>query len=246
MISNGLHAVTGDERLQPEKATVLGPCRVIPHEYLNIRCRSIDVVLPADGAGRGTELADRLAVTLTTNSTSETIVAQRGPYRWLPTFEPTPIDGAADESLSLKEHGVYLITGGLGGIGLTLAEDLARTLKAKLALIGRSPLLAKDQWSTWLATHAADDAVSQRIRSVQALEALGAEVLIIAADVANLSQLQAAVADVHASFGAINGVIHAAGLPGGGMIQLKTQALADAVFAPKVQGTLALATDCAR
>ncbi len=242
VISNGLHAVTGDERLQPEKATVLGPCRVIPHEYPNIRCRSIDVVLPADGTGRETGLADRLAATLTTNAVSETIVAQRGPYRWLPTFEPTPIDGAGDESLPFKERGVYLITGGLGGIGLTLAEDLARGVKARLVLIGRSSLPSKDQWSTWLATHAAGEDIRQRIETVQSLEALGAEVLIIAADVTNLSQLQTAVAEVHARFGAIQGVIHAAGLPGGGMIQLKTPEAAESVMAPKVRGTLILTT----
>ena len=242
VISTGLHVVTGDERLQPEKATVLGPCRVIPHEYPNIRCRSIDVVLPADGTGRENGLADRLAATLTTNFVSETIVAQRGPYRWLPTFEPTPLDGAGDESLPLKEHGVYLITGGLGGIGLTLAEDLARGVKARLVLIGRSSLPSKDQWSTWLATHEAGEDIRQRIEAVQSLEALGAEVLIVAADVANLAQLQAAVAEVHARFGAIQGVIHAAGLPGGGMIQLKTPEAAESVMAPKVKGTQVLAT----
>jgi len=46
VISNGLYAVTGDERLCPEKATVLGPCRVIPVEYPNIACHNIDIVLP--------------------------------------------------------------------------------------------------------------------------------------------------------------------------------------------------------
>ncbi len=242
VISNGLHAVTGDEHLQPEKATVLGTCGVIPQEYPNIACRSIDVVLPASGPGRGAELTDRLAATLTTNSTAETVIAQRGSYRWVPTFEPASIDQAVDAPLPLKEQGVYMITGGLGGIGLTLAEELARTVKAKLVLIGRTPVPPRDHWSTRLAAPETDGDIRRRIEAVQSLEALGAEVLIVAADVTDMAQMQAAVAEVHRRFGAIQGVIHAAGLPGGGMIQLKTPETAERVMAPKVKGTLVLET----
>src|SRR5436853_2410514 len=46
VVSNNLHEVTGTEILQSEKALILGPCKVIPQEYPNISCRSIDIVLP--------------------------------------------------------------------------------------------------------------------------------------------------------------------------------------------------------
>ncbi|KAB8332632.1 acyltransferase domain-containing protein [Scytonema tolypothrichoides VB-61278] len=45
VISNKIQEVNGNETLSPEKATVLGLCKVIPQEYSNITCRSIDVVL---------------------------------------------------------------------------------------------------------------------------------------------------------------------------------------------------------
>src|SRR5262249_11873561 len=50
VVSSSMQAVTGEERLIPEKATVLGPARVIAQEYPQITCRSIDTVLPPTGA----------------------------------------------------------------------------------------------------------------------------------------------------------------------------------------------------
>ena len=80
--------------------------------------------------------------------------------------------------MRLRKGGVYLITGGLGRIGLVLAEYLARTVRAKLILMGRSAFPGRDEWEQWLATHGEEDRVSRRIRKVQAIEELGAEVLI--------------------------------------------------------------------
>jgi acyl transferase domain-containing protein len=47
VVTNNLQEVTGEESLSPEKATVLGLCKVIPQEYPQISCRAVDVVLPA-------------------------------------------------------------------------------------------------------------------------------------------------------------------------------------------------------
>ena len=59
-----------------------------------------------------------------------------------------------------------------------------------------------------------DDPVVQRIRQVKALENLGAEVLIAGADVSSLEQMQAVIAQATLRFGALHGVIHAAGILG--------------------------------
>jgi NAD(P)-dependent dehydrogenase (short-subunit alcohol dehydrogenase family)/acyl carrier protein len=136
---------------------------------------------------------------------------------------------------------VYLITGGLGGIGLVLAEYLARVVRAKLVLVGRSALPMREAWAEWLEAHDEHNATWRKIRQVQALEALGAEVLIASADVADHGQMQAVLARTIERFGTLHGVIHAAGIPAGGMIQVKTPESAAEVLAPKVQGTLVLA-----
>src|SRR5262249_29651224 len=60
VISNGLHDVTGEEEIRPVKAALLGPVRVIPLEYPNVTCRSIDVALPASGSRAEERLVDQL------------------------------------------------------------------------------------------------------------------------------------------------------------------------------------------
>jgi NAD(P)-dependent dehydrogenase (short-subunit alcohol dehydrogenase family)/acyl carrier protein len=142
--------------------------------------------------------------------------------------------------LVLRPKGVYLLTGGLGGIGMGMAEYLAQTLQAKLILTGRSGLPPRESWSDLLVKEGEESAVGQKILQVQALEAAGAEVLVIAADVADEQQMQAAVQQALARFGTIHGVLHMAGVPGMGLIQLKTAETAGSVLAPKVKGTLVL------
>ncbi|MEN8215019.1 MAG: SDR family NAD(P)-dependent oxidoreductase [Pseudomonadota bacterium] len=213
VISNDMQEVTGEERLCPHKATVLGPVKVIPQEYPNISCRSIDVVMPESGSWQAQKLIDQLLVELTTPS-SQRVIAYRGNHRWVQTFEPVRLDNTAAGISPLREGGVYLLTGGLGDIGLTLAEYLAKTVKAKLILTGRSKLPARDEWEQWLTTHDDSDRTSQKLRKVQALEELGAQVLVATSDVADLAQMQAVISKAEARFGQLNGVIHAAGIVG--------------------------------
>ena len=239
VVSNRLHLVTGEETLQPEQATVLGPCGVIPQEYPNITCRNIDVDLPDGKHPAGERLLDQLLTELAMSESLDKVVAYRGGQRWSQIFEQARFDQRADD-IPLREAGVYLITGGLGGIGLALAEYLAETVRPKLVLIGRSAIPERDAWRKWLQTHDEQDPISGKIRQVQTLEALGAEVLVVSADVTNRDEMQAATDRTLERFGAINGVIHAAGIAGGGIIQLKTPETADSVLAPKVKGTLVL------
>ena len=140
----------------------------------------------------------------------------------------------------MRDRGVYLITGGLGGVGLTLADYLARSVNARLVLIGRHGLPDRKEWASYLASHDDDDRVSRQIHVVDALERAGAEVTVLAADVTNVAQMRSAVQEARRRYGRLDGVIHAAGVPGGGVIQLKTSEAAAAVMAPKVAGTQAL------
>ncbi|NEO98309.1 MAG: SDR family NAD(P)-dependent oxidoreductase [Symploca sp. SIO2E9] len=239
VVSNNLQLVTGDELICPEKTTLLGPVKVIPQEYSSISCRSIDIILPQ--AGKSNEqLIDLLLEELQAN-TSEQVIAYRNYHRWVQTFEAIHLNASSQKTTQLKEGGVYLITGGLGGIGLVLAEHLAKTVQAKLILTGRSTLPSRDSWQQWLETHDEQDPVSLKIRKVQELEKLGAEVLVVSADVANQQQMQAVVSEAQERFGQLNGVIHAAGIiPEMSFIRDADQANCEPLFQPKVYGLLVL------
>ena len=152
---------------------------------------------------------------------------------------PWPTGAAA----RLRQGGVYLITGGMGGVGLVLADYLAREFKAKLVLTGTAGAAAARAVGR---PHGVARSAGARMprragfETVEALEAAGGEVLVGAADVIDEAAMRAVVDEACARFGRIDGVIHAAGVAGGGMIQLKTPEIADAVLAPKVTGTQVL------
>ncbi|MFE8601584.1 type I polyketide synthase [Archangium violaceum] len=235
-VTNGMQEVTGGDLVWPEQATVLGPVHVIPREYPSLRCRSVDVSLPPADSLHFERLAGLLAAEASSGS-EEPIVAYRNNRRWVRDFESLRIE---EGTPPLRERGVYLITGGFGGMGLSLAEALATRVKARLVLTSRTGLPAREEWPR-LQEAPGQEETRRRIRAVQRLEELGAEVLVCRADVTELEAMRGAVTAARERFGALHGVIHAAGVPGGGLIQLKTPEAAAAVLAPKVKGTQVLA-----
>ena len=239
IIADNMHNVTGEEELCPAKAALVGAVKVIPQEYANIDCSCIDIVLSEKGNGNNQRLVDQLMLELSQEKPDK-IAAFRGNYYWLPTFEPIRLEKKEERQIRLKEKGVYLITGGLGGIGFELANHLARKVHARLVLTGRSAFPAKEEWDRWLDTHDVEDKISLKIRKIQELEDIGAEVLVCSANVANLEEMQAVVTQAGQRFGRINGIIHAAGIPDGCVIHLRTREMTDEILSPKVIGTLVL------
>ncbi|BAZ70870.1 beta-ketoacyl synthase (plasmid) [Fischerella sp. NIES-4106] len=240
VVSNNMQPVTGEEVLCPEKATILGAVQVIPVEHSNINCRSIDVVLSSSGSRQEEKLVDQLLTELTTQS-SDSVIAYRGVHRWVRTFEPVKLDKAIKGKSRLREEGVYLITGGLGGVGLVVAEHLAHTVHAKLILTGRSAFPERDKWEQWLANHNNQDVISNKIQKLLAIEALGSEIQVVSADVANLEKMQEIITQAEKRYGQINGVIHCAGVVDyAGVIFRRSREMTESVMAPKVNGVLVL------
>jgi thioesterase domain-containing protein/malonyl CoA-acyl carrier protein transacylase/NAD(P)-dependent dehydrogenase (short-subunit alcohol dehydrogenase family) len=237
VVTDGVQPAGGAPVLHPERATVLGPVRVIPRELPGVTCQAIDVT-----AGTDPQTLRRLAAQITAEiavAPAEAAVAYRGETRLVERFEPQSVPAPTGAG-PLRRRGVYLITGGLGGIGLLQAEHLARAVQARLILVGRRGLPPREEWGSWLATHTRIDATSRRIRKVQALEALGAEVQIAQADVTNLEAMRQVVHAAQTRFGQIDGVLHAAGVLEDGVLQLKTREAARRVLDPKVRGALVL------
>lgn len=235
VLSSNMQAIIGEDVIYPLKSILLGPCKVIPKEYSNLTCRSIDIVPTHEQE----ELIGQLLCEFSAE-VNENIVAYRHNKRFVEDYEPIVLKKTTLMPEKLKENGVYLITGGTGGIGLVLAEYMAQIPNIKLVLTGRSAFPEKDKWEQWSKEHGLNDKVSKIIQKVRVLEQMGAEVLILSAEVSDLNQMQNAVSQVESRFGKINGVIHAAGIPGDGVIQLKTREMVEKVFSPKVKGTLVL------
>lgn len=250
VVTNGALCIDAEAVPYAEKATVLGPCRVIPREMLNISCSLVDIATPHSNSERrnhcsgdsSDELHAGIASLITelgAPAATETIAWRNG-VRHKQQVTAFPGFSEAESQSRLKEQGVYLITGGLGGIGSELSRWLARNLKATLVLIGRTPLPQRSEWSSWLAESDDDDQISRAIRTVRELERLGATVRAFAADVTVIEEMQTAIAEVNAEFGKIDGVFHAAGVIRDNLIPIKSQRDIEEVFSAKLYGTLVL------
>ncbi len=237
--ANAYEAIGGDGVL-PEGALAGGVARVARREVPHVMARVVDLPL-VDAPSTSWPALARFVLDEFDIEDAVPVVAYRNGRRWVQEFEPVALEAPAPDRAPLAQGGAYLITGGLGGLGLTIAAALAKP-GARLALVGRTGLPQRDDWPSYLERAAADDRRARQIRAVQALEAAGAKVMAFAADVADRVSMGMAVSAARAAFGHFDAVFHAAGVAGGGLIALKTKEAAAAVLAPKVRGTRALLT----
>ena len=246
MLSDNLQDVTGDESISPEKSTALGCIKVIPQEFSNIRCRNIDIILPPSGSKQEEELFQHLLEEISMSS-ADTIIAYRNNRRWVQTYEAVKLvlDEKSTSKQPLRQGGVYLITGGLGKIGLLFAEFLVEAVGARLILTGRSAFPDKQKWERWLSDHQPSDATGQLIRRIKALEEKGGKVMVFSADTADETKMREVVAQAEKNFGLVNGVLHAAGVTRGHANQCAvediSEVMVDQQFHSKVHGLLVLA-----
>jgi len=210
VVTGGMQRVTTEPVGHPEHALILGPVRVIPRE-LGVACRSIDAPGMAAAA-----IADELEV-----ASPDATVALRGTDRFVEVLAPLP-PSAQPAASAIRTGGVYLITGGTGGIGRALAEHLARTHGARVVMVGRSTPPDADRFLTLL-------------------RALGGDGAFVAADVTRVDDMRRAVTVANTRFGRLAGVFHAAGTLDDGLVAEKDLDACRRVLAPKVQGTIAVA-----
>lgn len=204
VLTSGTQLVLGDEILRPENATMIGACRVLPVEDPSLSCRLIDFNV------NGTSAEHVLGEIL---RNGPTVSALRGDYRWTPHYASREISAQP----AIKQGGVYLITGGRGGIGLTIAQHFADTRHARLVLVGRTPA-----------------------QPLPELDQSAAEVINFTADASDPEQMHNVIVETLKRFGTIDGVIHAAGVADDGSYHTKTLTHMRNVLAPKVKGALVL------
>jgi NAD(P)-dependent dehydrogenase (short-subunit alcohol dehydrogenase family) len=225
LTTNGVWARPGD-KLVPVRSTLPGLIRTALTEQAVPVVRQVD--LPAD-APDAWAAAIRTELSCTEHTA---VVAHRGRERLVPRLRAVAPKSAPEGMPTFVPGGIYLLTGGLGGIGQVVAEYLLTEVKAKLLLIGRS-----------LATS------EENGRRLAELAALG-EVDYQLADVADITALTAAVDRAERRWAQpLAGVLHLAGADVSHRWQrLEEHTLVNELpdsffdmYGPKVSGTLALA-----
>lgn len=214
IVSVQAQAVAEADTIIPEHALVWGIASVIPKEFSYIRCCCIDIpsIVPDTQ-----DVAEKILRESAYSQEPRTAI--RGGKRWVEEWETVLTQGQRLPSLPIKDGGVYLITGGLGEIGLEIAAFIAIQAKVKLYLLSRN---------------SAPDHVLMRLTS---LAQYNAEIHFLQGDVADIQHMRQIVASITQRSGKLNGIIHAAGIVKDGLLLNKELVTYKDVLRPKVDGT---------
>ncbi|MBQ0826805.1 SDR family NAD(P)-dependent oxidoreductase [Streptomyces tagetis] len=202
----------------PARTALGGFCRSVAAEHPAYAFTTL--TLPAPPAGTGPRPRDvrRIAAELTApvpggEEIRYDAAGTRQARRLTEATGPAPA-----ATPRLRTHGVYLVTGALGGLGRPLARHLARHWQARLVLAGRSPL----------------DADAEAF--LRELEEAGGRAVYVAADCATEDGARRLAEEARTRYGRLDGVLHLAGVLRDGLVARKTRDEADAVLGPKVRG----------
>ncbi|MEU7739175.1 SDR family NAD(P)-dependent oxidoreductase [Nonomuraea sp. NPDC049158] len=221
-VTQGAAEILGGDALAPYRAVTHGLGRAAHHEYTGLTWSGVDLD-PEDDAQAAGQLVHELL--REPDEAHDRLTGWRRGRRWVKSWGEVPDQGEPAGSPWWAD-GVYLITGGARGLGMGLAKHLVRAGVRRLALVGRTPLNT--------ALPEPGGKVARSLADVAELEAAGAEVLLLTADAGVPDELRRALRRCREHFGTLTGVVHAAGVPAGGMVQRRTVAEAGAVLAPKV------------
>jgi acyl transferase domain-containing protein/acyl carrier protein len=191
----------GATRVSVDQAALWGAARVVGEEHPDLWGGLVDFD-PLSDPGED----PRLLVRHLASADGEDQTAFRGGRRYVLRLVPAVRD-LKPEPFAWRQDAAYLITGGLGDIGLQIARSLAARGVRRLVLMGRTPLPPRQQWSAIdLETPA-----GRRVAAVRALEAEGVSVHVAAVDVSEESQIRDFLDRYKAeAWPPIRGVIHAA------------------------------------
>ncbi|MBU8854954.1 SDR family NAD(P)-dependent oxidoreductase [Bacillus sp. FJAT-26377] len=213
---------SNDEIINPENAGVSGFIKSASKEYKKYTGKVVQIKVPKGITVASSDLIDIIFPEFKDNN-DEILIDYLTQNRFVIKFdEITPLENNYDSKMILKENGVYLITGGAGELGLIFAEYLAKKVKAKLVLIGRSNLN------------------SEKVEKLRKIEVMGSEVLYIKGDVFNKNDMLNALNKIKSTFNQLDGVIHSAGSIRDSLIKAKEVEDFEEVLKPKVHGSIIL------
>jgi polyketide synthase PksN len=180
-------------------------------------------VVVTDGTVAQPELLATLLLAELTDSSPSTDVRYVGTRRLVREFvSVAQLPTLPEPRVGFRTGGVYLITGGLGALGLLVARYLLQHYQAKVVLTGRSALSAEKQ------------------QLLHSLDPTAQQLQYLSCDICDLSAVQAMVTQLAQRGLALNGVLHSAGVIEDNFILRKDFAAFQRVISPKVRGTLNL------
>lgn len=232
VLSRQSFQVAGERIESAFPALAAGITGVLQNEFPEWRCRVVDIERDSQPAGA----ASRIVSEMMDPVSGPEIVAMRGRHRFSRQIVRHPRGALVEVRRAVRRGGLYLITGGTGGLGLVAAETLASEGPVTLVVLARRPLPDRTYWPQLIAQPGPESLILQKI---QEIEARGSRIVIETGDVTDESQMRE-IAMRMRQLGQLNGIIHTAGVMDDSLLIGKDIDRAAAVIAPKLRGTLIL------
>ncbi len=218
LVTSGAQPVPSNCPRIPEiaQSALWGMGKVISLEHPELNCTRIDLDPDSTIEDRANALFNEIW-----SEDLEDQVAWRGDSRYVPRLISSShhkLVGTTQKPLSFRSDATYLITGGLGGLGLLVARWMVDKGAKHLILVTRS---------------SPDDTASQKLKE---LEMAGAEVVVEKADVSSFAAMTQVFDRIEQSKRPLAGAIHSAGMLSDGVLQNQTWSNFEQVMAPKVKG----------
>jgi acyl transferase domain-containing protein len=212
VLSQALHDLSGRDRVAPLRTSLRGAALAASQEFSNIEIQCIDLDISETKVASATVLQALLAEI--NNPLVDPFVSYRGQRRFVEGFKRVALpSNQLNAAKRVRAQGTYLITGGLGRMGLALAKHLAAQVQTNLVLLGRTGLPPRAVWTATLSDVETTENIKHKIQTIQTIEAQGSTVLLLNADVADEASMREAFKQIDHHFGTLHGVIHAAGDP---------------------------------
>ncbi len=231
LLSQYVNEVDKNEKcINPENAAMFGLGKVINIENPEIRCRAIDVDEETD--------IEQMIMEIYAGYKEYNVAYRRG-KRYIQELDCIDAEEYREKEIKLKHDGFYIITGGIGGLGLETAKLLASKGKITIALLSRTKMPGREEWEAIL-KNGTDKKLCSKIKDILYIEKTGARLVCCSVDVSKEEELRETVARLKSCFGRINGVVHSAGIGAGKegvSIRNDTEEIFKEVLKPKVQGT---------
>ncbi len=228
LVSDYVNEITKiEEKINPQNASLFALGRVVGNENNKVLLRCIDI---EEGTSEK-ELLEEI------NAEEKAYqVAYRNGERYIEEFKEVKVKALKDEKVQIKDGGVYLITGGTGGIGLEVAKYLSKSNKVNLVFVNRSIMPERDKWEEIIKAEE-NIVLINKLKAIKELEASGSKVHLYSADVTSLDSMKVVMNEINIKLGKIDGIVHSAGIAGEGIILNKDMEKFKSVMRPKVDGT---------
>ena len=232
LVSTQLYSITGEESLNPNKIIIEGLARVIPLEGRKTQVSVVD--LGGELPMRKTGFYSKYIVDAINSNFLVESLHIRNDYTWIPVYDEMPLVEIPDKKFLFNPNGVYVITGGLGAMGLTIADWISSVSSANLVLISRREFPDKSNWDKHRER-------SGEIKKILEIQARGSCVDVFSCDVSSGDKMSHVFEEIYKKYFSINGLFHLAGNPGEGIAQNKLVEDMLPVFKPKIDGSIVLA-----